>query len=92
MPRPTAAGRRDLLAGYQPVQLAIVLLVLVAALPWLGLNALWIREAEIVAIFTLIVSGTNLSYGFAGELSLGQPGHLRGGSVRRRLHGAPRRQ
>ena len=73
VPRPTAAGRRDLLAGYQPVQLAIVLLVLVAALPWLGLNALWIREAEIVAIFTLIVSGTNLSYGFAGELSLGQP-------------------
>jgi branched-chain amino acid transport system permease protein len=72
-PRPTASGCRDLLAGYQPVQLAIVLLVLVAALPWLGLNALWIREAEIVAIFTLIVSGTNLSYGFAGELSLGQP-------------------
>jgi len=72
-PRPTAGDRRDLVAGYQPVQLAIVLLVLVAALPWLGLNALWIREAEIVAIFTLIVSGTNLSYGFAGELSLGQP-------------------
>jgi branched-chain amino acid transport system permease protein len=72
-PRATAADRRGPLAGYQPVQLAILLLLLAVALPWLGLNPLWIREAEIVAIFTLIVSGTNLSYGFAGELSLGQP-------------------
>lgn len=69
----TAADRRGPFTGYQPVQFAIVLLLLAVALPWLGLNALWIREAEIVAIFTLIVSGTNLSYGFAGELSLGQP-------------------
>jgi branched-chain amino acid transport system permease protein len=65
--------RRPVPAGYRPVQLAVVVLLLAVALPWLGLNALWIREAEIVAIFTLIVSGTNLSYGFAGELSLGQP-------------------
>jgi branched-chain amino acid transport system permease protein len=59
--------------GYRPVQVALLLLLLVLGLPWLGLSALWIREAEIVAIFTLIVSGTNLSYGYAGELSLGQP-------------------
>jgi branched-chain amino acid transport system permease protein len=71
--RATAAHRRGPLAGYQPVQLAIALLLLAIALPWLGLNPLWVREVEIVAIFTLIVSGTNLSYGFAGELSLGQP-------------------
>jgi branched-chain amino acid transport system permease protein len=69
----TAADRRGPLAGYRPVQFALALLLLALALPWLGLNALWIREVEIVAIFTLIVSGTNLSYGFAGELSLGQP-------------------
>jgi branched-chain amino acid transport system permease protein len=73
LPRAAAPGRRRPHVGYQPVQLALVLLLLAAALPWLGLGALWIREAEIVAIFTLIVSGTNLSYGFAGELSLGQP-------------------
>jgi branched-chain amino acid transport system permease protein len=71
--RATAADRRGPFAGYQPVQLAILLLLFAVALPWLGLDPLWIREAEIVAIFTLIVSGTNLSYGFAGELSLGQP-------------------
>jgi branched-chain amino acid transport system permease protein len=63
----TAADRSGPLAGYQPVQLAVVLLLIVVALPWLGLDALWIREVEIVAIFTLIVSGTNLSYGFAAS-------------------------
>jgi len=71
-PAMTAAPRGPL-AGYRPVHLAVVLLLIAAALPWMGLNALWVREAEVVAIFTLIVSGTNLSYGFAGELSLGQP-------------------
>jgi branched-chain amino acid transport system permease protein len=69
--RPVALGR--LWPGYRPPQLAVAILILVIALPWLGLSPLWIRQAEIVAIFTLIVSGTNLSYGYAGELSLGQP-------------------
>lgn len=57
----------------RPVWLALVGLVVVCALPWLGVGAVWLRLVQLVAIFTLIVSGTNLSFGYAGELSFAQP-------------------
>jgi branched-chain amino acid transport system permease protein len=56
-----------------PQWLPLVALAVTCALPWLGVGPLWIRLVQLVAIFTLIVSGTNLSFGYAGELSFAQP-------------------
>ena len=47
-------------------------LVLVLVLPWLGIGAFWILQIELIAFLALIVSGLNLSFGFGGELALGQ--------------------
>jgi branched-chain amino acid transport system permease protein len=41
-------------------------------LPWLVENPYWLRQIELVAITAVVVLGLNLSYGFAGELALGQ--------------------
>ncbi|MEA2682325.1 MAG: branched-chain amino acid transport system ATP-binding protein livM [Chloroflexota bacterium] len=41
-------------------------------IPTLGSGPALIREMEIIAIFSAVVIGLNLSYGFAGELALGQ--------------------
>jgi branched-chain amino acid transport system permease protein len=50
----------------------VVVTSLLAALPVLGLQAYGMRQIVLVAMFSLIVSGLNLSYGYAGELALGQ--------------------
>jgi len=50
----------------------VVLLALILALPWLGVNAYWTREIILVAILSLVVSGLNVSLGYAGELAVGQ--------------------
>lgn len=46
--------------------------VLVAALPWLGMDLFWMRQLMLVAMLGLVVSGLNLTFGYAGELALGQ--------------------
>lgn len=46
--------------------------VLVAFLPWMGLNAYWVREVILVVILALVVSGLNTSLGYAGELAVSQ--------------------
>jgi ABC-type branched-subunit amino acid transport system ATPase component/ABC-type branched-subunit amino acid transport system permease subunit len=45
---------------------------LLTALPWLGVNGYWIRQLSLIGMLSLIVSGLNISFGFAGELALGQ--------------------
>jgi branched-chain amino acid transport system permease protein len=50
----------------------LALFVLVCFSPWLGLTPTTIRVIQLGAIFTLIVSGVNLTWGYAGELTLGQ--------------------
>jgi branched-chain amino acid transport system permease protein len=40
--------------------------------PLLGLNAFWQNQIALTGIYGLIVVGLNLSFGFAGELALGQ--------------------
>lgn len=65
---PTAAPSR----GLRRILVAAVLVGVVAALPWLGVNAYWLRQVELIAILALVISGLNLSLGFAGELALGQ--------------------
>lgn len=43
-----------------------------AAAPWIGLDAYWTRQVILVALLALVASSLSLSFGFAGELSLGQ--------------------
>ncbi|MCG2621221.1 ATP-binding cassette domain-containing protein [Arthrobacter sp. I2-34] len=52
--------------------LALLLAAFVAALPWLGLDIGWQRQIILIAVLALVVSGLNLSFGYAGELALGQ--------------------
>lgn len=59
--------------GSAKVLAPVVGACIVALFPWLGVNSLWLRLTIMTALFTLIVSGLNLSYGYAGELSFGQP-------------------
>jgi branched-chain amino acid transport system permease protein len=40
--------------------------------PWLGVSEYWVIQLLLIGVLALIVSGLNLSYGYAGELSLGQ--------------------
>lgn len=39
--------------------------------PWLGVSSSSLRQITLIAIFTMVVCGINLSFGFAGELALG---------------------
>jgi branched-chain amino acid transport system permease protein len=57
-----------------PVSLTIplVLAVLAILLPAFYTGAYWIRELSLIAVLALVVSGVNLSFGYAGELQLGQ--------------------
>ncbi|MFI7005062.1 ATP-binding cassette domain-containing protein [Streptomyces sp. NPDC050145] len=55
--------------GWAPA-LALGLLVLV--LPWAGLDFSTTRQVQLTLILALVVSGLNLSLGYAGELALGQ--------------------
>jgi branched-chain amino acid transport system permease protein len=53
------------------ILLALIALAWMVA-PWIGVSAYWVTQLSLMAILTLIVSGLNLSYGYAGELSLSQ--------------------
>jgi branched-chain amino acid transport system permease protein len=69
-------ARRQVAAELQrfgPV-VPLVLLVVVLVLPWLGLNQFWQIEVVLMASYALVVCGVNLSFGYAGELALGQVG------------------
>lgn len=46
--------------------------VLLMFAPFLGMDQSWTRQFMLIAIYTLVVSGVNLSFGYAGELALGQ--------------------
>ena len=68
--------RRDL-AGFLTGGRAALILpcVLAAALilfPFWSGNAYWMLEIPLILCLALVVSGVNLSFGFAGELQLGQ--------------------
>ncbi|MCC5577482.1 branched-chain amino acid ABC transporter ATP-binding protein/permease [Microtetraspora sp. AC03309] len=49
-----------------------VVVGLVVALPWLGASGATLRLVTLVAILALVVSGLNLTLGYAGELALAQ--------------------
>ncbi|MET0821296.1 MAG: branched-chain amino acid ABC transporter ATP-binding protein/permease [Aeromicrobium sp.] len=52
--------------------LPLGLFVIVLLLPALGYEAGFLRQMILISIYTLIVAGLNLSFGFAGEVVLGQ--------------------
>jgi branched-chain amino acid transport system permease protein len=54
-----------------PSLLPLLLLGFVLAMP-LFAGAFWLRQVTLISIMALVVVGLNLSYGFAGELALGQ--------------------
>ncbi len=57
-----------------PWSLAVPLLgaLLVLTYPVYSGNAYWIREMALIAVLALVVSGVNLSFGYAGEIQFGQ--------------------
>jgi branched-chain amino acid transport system permease protein len=63
---PTRIGRIP--ATAVPLALAGLL----ALAPWLGLGIYWNQEIVLTIALALLVSGLNLSFGYAGELALGQ--------------------
>lgn len=66
------APRRSRLGALLPV-VWIVVTGVVALLPVLGLAPFWTRQLLLIAIAALLVSGLNLSMGWAGELNFGLP-------------------
>ncbi len=50
----------------------VVLATIVLVAPWLGLGDYWSRQFMLIAILALVVSGLNMSLGYAGELALAQ--------------------
>ena len=66
------APRRSRLGALLPV-VWIVVTGVVAVLPVLGLAPFWTRQLLLIAIAALLVSGLNLSMGWAGELNFGLP-------------------
>jgi ABC-type branched-subunit amino acid transport system ATPase component/ABC-type branched-subunit amino acid transport system permease subunit len=54
------------------VVVPLALAALLLAAPWLGLGIYWNQEIVLTIALALLVSGLNLSFGYAGELALGQ--------------------
>jgi branched-chain amino acid transport system permease protein len=52
--------------------IALAAFVAIVFIPWYAYSPVWIRQIELISITSAVVVGLNLSYGFAGELSLGQ--------------------
>jgi branched-chain amino acid transport system permease protein len=85
--RDTAAGRsavalpvarwrlvlaQTLLGGPVALVIPAVAAVLLFLFPVLDNNQYWIREISLIAVLALVVSGVNLSFGYAGEIQFGQ--------------------
>jgi branched-chain amino acid transport system permease protein len=60
------------IARVPAVALPVVLAVLLLVAPWFGIGIYWNQEIVLTVALALMVSGLNLSLGYAGELALGQ--------------------
>jgi branched-chain amino acid transport system permease protein len=74
----SASGRRSAIRRWHPSRRAIVLIwvvvwIVVAALPWLGISSYLERQIVLTAVLALLISGLNLTFGWSGELNLGVP-------------------
>ena len=54
------------------IAIPLLLALVVVGWPLLDQNAYWLQQGCLIAVLALVVSGVNLSFGFAGELQLGQ--------------------
>lgn len=52
--------------------IGVFVLVIVAVLPFLGVGVAFSRQVMLIAVYTLMVSGLSLAFGYAGEVILGQ--------------------
>ena len=62
----------DRIGRVPAVVVPLGLAAVVALAPWLGLGIYWNQEIVLTIALALLVSGLNLSFGYAGELALGQ--------------------
>jgi branched-chain amino acid transport system permease protein len=69
----TALDRARRVVPKLRIPLWIVVTALLALSPSLGLSVTSARQLVLIAMLSLVVSGLNLSFGFAGELSFAQP-------------------
>ncbi len=60
------------MGGPIALTIPIVLAILFIAFPFLDNDAYWVREFSLIAVLALVVSGVNLSFGYAGEIQFGQ--------------------
>jgi branched-chain amino acid transport system permease protein len=66
-------GLADFLMGRSaPLVVPGLLAIAVILFPYWSGNGYWISEIPLILCLALVVSGVNLSFGFAGELQLGQ--------------------
>jgi branched-chain amino acid transport system permease protein len=61
-----------LLGGRGALAVPIVAGLILLFLPELGGSSYWVHQVELIAIYALVVSGLNLSFGLAGEVQFGQ--------------------
>jgi branched-chain amino acid transport system permease protein len=69
------SGRRltaDVLSGRGGPAVPLAVLALAVLFPWWSGNIFWIRELTLIGLFALIISGLNVSFGYAGEVQFGQ--------------------
>jgi branched-chain amino acid transport system permease protein len=62
----------DRIGRVPAVVVPLGLAVLLSLAPWLGLGIYWNQEVVLTIALALLASGLNLSFGYAGELALGQ--------------------
>lgn len=58
--------------GTASLAVPLVMAALVILLPFYYHSPYWLYEGALIAVLALVVSGVNLSFGYAGELQLGQ--------------------
>ncbi|WP_432969676.1 branched-chain amino acid ABC transporter ATP-binding protein/permease [Dactylosporangium sp. CA-233914] len=66
----------------------LVLWIGALLLPALGTSAYSLRQIALIAVYALVVSGLNLSFGYAGELALGQVAVMAVGAYATAIAGA----
>jgi branched-chain amino acid transport system permease protein len=78
-PAPTAEVSRwrreaaNVLSGHRlPLLLPFVGAVLLIVFPYYNGSVYWMRELSLILVLTMVVSGVNLSFGYAGEVQFSQ--------------------
>jgi branched-chain amino acid transport system permease protein len=61
-----------LVGGPVALTIPLVLAFFFVVFPYIDNDGYWIREFSLIAVLALVVSGVNLSFGYAGEIQFGQ--------------------